>query len=159
MRSTISGDMPWPVSETDNFHIIAGRHTPFGLAAGHTNRSVHDLDVQLAASGHCIACINHEIEDGGLELDWINPAMPQIWPTGAGKLDRLAGRPPQKTLRDRQQMRFAVFGESLAGQLYVAGGARYAGVKKSSAGCRECAPVHLPARPALGTPAPSCPAR
>jgi hypothetical protein len=30
--------------------------------------------------------------------------MPQIWPIGSGELDCFAGRPPQKTLRDCQQI-------------------------------------------------------
>jgi len=52
--------------------------------------------------GHRITRIYHEVEDGGLKLNWIDPAIPKIRCAGKGDLDCFARRPPQKALRDRQ---------------------------------------------------------
>ena len=57
-------------------HIIASEDAPLDLAARRADRNVRALDTQLAASGHRVTRIYHEVEDGGLELNWIDLAMP-----------------------------------------------------------------------------------
>ena len=57
-------------------HMVASKDAPLDLAARRADRNVRALDTQLAASGHRVTRIYHEVEDGGLELDWIDAAMP-----------------------------------------------------------------------------------
>jgi len=86
----------------DDPHIVTSEDAPLDLAACRGDRNVRALDIQLAALGHRVASIYNEVEDGGLELNWIDPAIPQVRCADEGDFDCFARCPPQKALRDRQ---------------------------------------------------------
>ena len=68
-RSSTSGVMPLPVSLTASSHVVAGRQ----VGQRQQQRDPLDRDRHLAPVGHGVAGVDHQIEQGLLDLGHVDP--------------------------------------------------------------------------------------